>query len=200
MPPWEPTLDRSLADASERLAELWAAPSPSPAPAVATLPTTTSVMQHQVDGKDFTHLTAKQRKLFLTVLMEKEHIAIERLAELDKLYHLSKTNNVEVGFSWFLLCLRNRYTEPIPDLITYLSHHGHVILLRPLYQEFAKVNFDLAKQTYVQNRQRYAFDVTSALDPTFDKEKHHLTMKELAHITLTLAKWRSGIAGGHHIH
>ena len=62
----------------------------------------------------------------------------QRMAELDKAFHLTRSGNSEIAFQWLLMSIRNRYEPAYPRLEEFLLSVGRRKFIRPLYQELAK--------------------------------------------------------------
>lgn len=56
-----------------------------------------------------------------------------RLAELDKAFALSASNNPYVRSAWLELAIANRYDPALPSLEAFLTSVGRTLLVRPLY-------------------------------------------------------------------
>jgi leukotriene A-4 hydrolase/aminopeptidase len=64
--------------------------------------------------------------------------AADRMAELDRAFHLTRSGNSEIAFQWLLMSIRNRYEPAYPRLEEFLLSVGRRKFIRPLYQELAK--------------------------------------------------------------
>jgi hypothetical protein len=62
----------------------------------------------------------------------------QRMAELDKAFHLTRSGNSEIEFQWLLMSIRNGYEPAYPRLEEFLLSVGRRKFIRPLYQELAK--------------------------------------------------------------
>ena len=62
----------------------------------------------------------------------------ERMEELDRAFHLTRTGNSEIAFQWLLMSIRNNYTAAYPRLEEFLTSIGRRKLIRPLYEELVK--------------------------------------------------------------
>jgi leukotriene-A4 hydrolase len=61
-----------------------------------------------------------------------------RLAELDKVFHLTRSPNAEVASQWLVTAIQNRYTGANVRLRDFLNNVGRLKYLRPVYDELAK--------------------------------------------------------------
>ncbi len=64
--------------------------------------------------------------------------AAERMEELDKAFHLTRSGNSEIAFQWLLMSIRNRYEPAYPRLEEFLLTIGRRKFIKPLYEELAK--------------------------------------------------------------
>ena len=81
----------------------------------------------------------------------------QKLADLDAVYRLTRSDNSEVLFQWLLLAVRNDY-EPAHDrLAAFLTEQGRRKFLKPLYEELAKTpaGKEQALKIYKQARPTY---------------------------------------------
>jgi leukotriene-A4 hydrolase len=80
-----------------------------------------------------------------------------QLADLDKAFGFTKSDNAEIAYSWFVLVIANNYQPSFPRLEEYLKSIGRTKLIKPLYEAlmkttsgttFAKKVFERAKSGY----------------------------------------------------
>ena len=64
--------------------------------------------------------------------------AADRMAELNRAFHLTRSGNSEIEFQWLLMSIKNRYEPAYPRLEEFLLSVGRRKFIRPLYQELAK--------------------------------------------------------------
>jgi len=62
----------------------------------------------------------------------------QRMANLDKAFDLTNSNNAEIAHAWYLLSVRADYKEVYPAMAKYLKSIGRRKLIVPLYKELAK--------------------------------------------------------------
>lgn len=67
-----------------------------------------------------------------------DDLGAERMAKLDKAFHLTNSGNSEIAFQWLLMSIRNRYEAAYPRLEEYLTTIGRRKLIKPLYEELVK--------------------------------------------------------------
>jgi len=65
-------------------------------------------------------------------------IQSKRMAELDKAFDLTHSNNAEIAHAWYLLSVRVGYDEVYPAMSEYLIAIGRRKLIVPLYKELAQ--------------------------------------------------------------
>ena len=89
-----------------------------------------------------------------------------QMAELDKTFAFTNTQNAEIGHSWFLLVIRNRYQPAYVKLEEYLQTIGRRKLITPLYVELMKTPAGAvqAKRVYALARPGYHPETAAALD------------------------------------
>jgi aminopeptidase N len=90
----------------------------------------------------------------------------QQLAELDKAFGLTHTQNDEIAHSWFLLVIANNYQPAFASLEDYLKRIGRRKLIEPLYTELMKTSAGttLAKRVYAKARPGYHPATAKALD------------------------------------
>jgi len=64
--------------------------------------------------------------------------AADRMVELDKAFHLTRSGNSEIAFQWLLMSIRNRYEPATQRLEEFLTTIGRRKFIKPLYEELAK--------------------------------------------------------------
>jgi hypothetical protein len=64
--------------------------------------------------------------------------ARQRMEELDKAFHLTRSGNSEIAFQWLLMSIRNAYEPAYPRLEEFLLTIGRRKFIKPLYEELAK--------------------------------------------------------------
>lgn len=62
----------------------------------------------------------------------------EKMAELDRSFHLTRSGNSEIADLWLLMAIRNNYEAAYPRLEEYLTSIGRRKLIKPLYEEMVK--------------------------------------------------------------
>jgi leukotriene-A4 hydrolase len=89
-----------------------------------------------------------------------------QMADLDKTFAFTNTQNAEIGHSWFLLVIRNRYQPAYVKLENYLQTIGRRKLITPLYVELMKTPAGAAqaKRVYALARPGYHPETAAALD------------------------------------
>jgi leukotriene-A4 hydrolase len=101
---------------------------------------------------------------FLTALPEQ--IGSEKMAELDKTFHFTKTGNDEILDQWLLMALKNHYTPADARLRSFLVEIGRQRYIKPLYQELAKTpeGKERAREIYKIARPGYHPIAVTAID------------------------------------
>ena len=62
----------------------------------------------------------------------------DRMAELDRAFHLTRSGNSEISFQWLLMSIRNHYEPAKQRLEEFLLTIGRRKFIKPLYEELAK--------------------------------------------------------------
>jgi aminopeptidase N len=90
----------------------------------------------------------------------------QQLAELDKAFGLTHTQNAEIAHRWFLLVIANNYQPGFAGLEEYLKSIGRRTLIEPLYVELMKTSAGttFAKRVYAKARPGYHPETVQALD------------------------------------
>jgi hypothetical protein len=80
-----------------------------------------------------------------------------RMAALDAQFHLSKTGNSEILYSWLRHVVWSAYEPAYPALEAFLTHQGRRKFLKPLYEDMeAKPETrDLGRRIYAKARPTY---------------------------------------------
>jgi aminopeptidase N len=99
-------------------------------------------------------------------------LAGARLDELDAAYGFSRSPDAEIGRSWFLLVIRNRYQPGYVHLEEYLRTVGRLDLLMPLYRELMKspAGATQAKRVFALARAGYQAQTAAALGALVDPD------------------------------
>ncbi len=62
----------------------------------------------------------------------------EKMAELDRAFHLRQSGNSEILFQWLLMAIQSRYEPAYARLEEFLTSMGRRKFLKPLYEELVK--------------------------------------------------------------
>ncbi|EFA75862.1 leukotriene A4 hydrolase [Heterostelium album PN500] len=109
-------------------------------------------------ASDFQAFNSQQTILFLDtllVLTANDHLPVDAIEKMDKLYHLTETRNAEYRAKWYSLCLQSGITRIQPLVAKFLVEQGRMKFVRPLYRELNKVNRELAVSTFTTHRNFY---------------------------------------------
>jgi leukotriene-A4 hydrolase len=93
-------------------------------------------------------------------------LSAKQLADLDKAYGLTRSQNAEIERSWQELVIRNNYQPGFARLEEYLKTIGRRKLIAPLYTELMKTpsGTEFAKRVYAKARPGYHPDTVTAID------------------------------------
>jgi leukotriene A-4 hydrolase/aminopeptidase len=62
---------------------------------------------------------------------------LQKMAELDQAFHLTKSGNSEIAFQWLMMSIKNHYEPAYPRLEEFLMTIGRRKFIKPLYDEMA---------------------------------------------------------------
>ncbi len=84
-------------------------------------------------------------------------LSLKRMAELDKAYQLTQSQNNEIAHAWLLLSIKRRYAAVNERLEDYMISIGRRKLIVPLYKELSKdkTSLEFAKRVYQKARSGY---------------------------------------------
>jgi hypothetical protein len=90
----------------------------------------------------------------------------DRLAELDRAFHLTERGNAEIAQQWLVLAVQNHYEPANARLETFLMTIGRRKFLVPLYEELLKTpeGVERAKSIYGKARSFYDPIVADSLE------------------------------------
>jgi leukotriene-A4 hydrolase len=99
-------------------------------------------------------------------------LASDRMAELDRAFHLTRTGNSEILCEWLLLAVATGYREAFDRLREFLTHVGRKKFLQPIYQEMVRreATRTLAREIYAGARPGYHSMSRGTLDKVLDFE------------------------------
>ncbi|XP_058064832.1 leukotriene A-4 hydrolase-like, partial [Anopheles bellator] len=140
MPPVIPNYDRSLLDACQEHAVLWAEND------LDTIKTSPLLQQT---------ITSVQLIEFLAQLLEKKTIVgltAEKIELLGATYGFSTTKNAEIRFRFMRLYIRARLMERMDEILAFLNSNFRMKFVRPIYKELA--GWPAAKPIAVENYNR----------------------------------------------
>jgi hypothetical protein len=85
---------------------------------------------------DMVNLNAKDWTThhFLHFLRNLDSLSFANMQFLDGKFGFSKTENSEIAFDWFQLCIKSRYAVAYPDLSNFLKKVGRRKFVFPLYE------------------------------------------------------------------
>jgi leukotriene-A4 hydrolase len=95
---------------------------------------------------------------FLDVLQTKPPLSVQVLETIAKLYSFNKTENAEIRYRWFRLCLRGKWSNSYPLVTELLSREGRMKYIVPLYRELCECGEEgraVAIATFTAHKQFY---------------------------------------------
>jgi aminopeptidase N len=90
-----------------------------------------------------------------------------RLAELDRAFELSESNNAETLFAWLQLAIANRYEPVVPAAERFLATMGRRKFVLPLFQSLMAQGTwgrPIATRIYARTRSTYHSVTTNSVD------------------------------------
>jgi leukotriene A-4 hydrolase/aminopeptidase len=96
-----------------------------------------------------------------------QDLGINRMAELDRAFNLSRSGNSEIAFQWLMMSIRNNYAQAFPRLEEFLTTIGRRKFVKPLFDELVKTpeGRTRAMAIYRQARPGYHPITVASIDP-----------------------------------
>ncbi len=133
---------------------------------------------------DMVNLNAKDWTThhFLHFLRNLDSLSFANMQFLDSKFGFSKTENSEIAFDWFQLCIKSRYSVAYKDLANFLKKVGRRKFVLPLYESLIEVcrtkgqkvddlnkipEWELAFNTYEIARDGYHSVTQNSIDALF---------------------------------
>jgi aminopeptidase N len=93
-------------------------------------------------------------------------LTAKQLADLDKAYGFTHSENAQIECSWLVLAIKNNYQPSYPRLEEYLKTIGRRLLIEPLYTDLMKTSSgtEFAKRVYAKARPGYHPDTVKSID------------------------------------
>jgi hypothetical protein len=97
-------------------------------------------------------------------------LAAERLMELDGAWAFSRSTNAEVARAWFIEVARRRFEPAYDRMRQYLTSHGRIRLVKPVYEALVRNGEDLALalEVFDEVSGRYHPLTVAAIEPLLD--------------------------------
>ena len=149
-----------------------------------------------ISNADFVNLNTKNWTThhFLHFLRNLDSLSFANMQFLDAKFGFSKTENSEIAFDWFQLCIKSRYSVAYQDLSNFLQKVGRRKFVLPLYESlisaakqqllssvplslnktitlFDITEFELAKNTYKIARNGYHSVTQNSVDELFQLDQ-----------------------------
>lgn len=120
MPPVIPSYSRELVAVCEKLCDRWVDPA-------------TNVASFSAD--DLASFQPGQRRLFLSLLLNKAPMPADRLQLLTSLYKMEQVGNAEIRFRWLRLGLLSKWEPIVPHVCQFLRAYGRMKFVCPLFRD-----------------------------------------------------------------
>jgi leukotriene-A4 hydrolase len=95
-----------------------------------------------------------------------ESLSAQQMADLDKAYGFTHSQNAEIEHSWLRLVIRNGYQPGYARLEQYLTTIGRRKLIEPLYTDLMKTPAGVvfAKRVYAKAKPGYHPETVGAIE------------------------------------
>ncbi|XP_077546818.1 leukotriene A-4 hydrolase [Haemaphysalis longicornis] len=120
MPPVIPSYSHELVEVCEKLCDRWVDPA-------------TNVASFSAD--DLASFQPGQRRLFLSLLLNKAPMPTDRLQLLTSLYKMEQVGNAEIRFRWLRLGLLSKWEPIVPHVCQFLRAYGRMKFVCPLFRD-----------------------------------------------------------------
>ena len=145
MPPENPNFDRTLAEASEKLAIAWFEVDRS---------------GKMVPRENLKSWSSDQITCFLDALLdlcEDQPLKLETLTAMKHQYGFEMTKNSEILFRFCQLAIAAEDESIVPVVVRFITTQGRMKFTRPLYKALyhSKMASDLAVKTFLENKDFY---------------------------------------------
>lgn len=84
------------------------------------------------DRKD---LTTNQIIYFLQRIFDGEAQSVDKLRALNDVFNFNAVKNSEIKFRWLRICLKARWEDKVPVVLTWINVIGRMKFVRPLYRD-----------------------------------------------------------------
>jgi len=127
--------------------------------------TRTAWLAGKVQSKKFGLDWVTQQWLYFLDKMP-ETLSAAQLADLDKAYGLTRSQNAEIEHSWLRIVIRNNYQPGYARLEQYLTRIGRRKLIEPLYTDLMKTptGTAFAKRVYAKAKPGYHPETVAAIE------------------------------------
>lgn len=100
-------------------------------------------------------VTSNERRFFINLLSPE--MTAKRMADLDRQFNFTGSNNTDIQLAWYTLAIRHQYTAANKRIEDYLIENGRMWHIIPLYKEMMKMPEGLkkAKEIYKKARPNY---------------------------------------------
>lgn len=145
MPPETPKFDRTLAEASEKLATSWFE---------------VDRKGNMVPSVNLSLWSSDQIVCFLDALLdlvEEKPLKLETLKAMKQQYGMESTKNSEVLFRFCRLAIAAEDKDIIPVVVRFITTQGRMKFTRPLYKALYRSNMgsELAVETFLKHKEMY---------------------------------------------
>lgn len=89
-----------------------------------------------ITAEDVKSMSASQIIYFLQLVLDEQSVwSIIKLKEVEKIFSLAKNKNSEIKLRWLRICLKAKWEEKIPVVLSWLNEVGRMKYVRPLYRD-----------------------------------------------------------------
>lgn len=98
-------------------------------------------------------------------------LGIEKMKELDQVFHFTSTNNCEILAEWLHLVIGNKYTQGYKSLENFLSTVGRRKYVLPLYKAMVKTTEGkkMANEIFAKAKANYHFVTANSVEEALKK-------------------------------
>ncbi|CAG9795600.1 unnamed protein product [Diatraea saccharalis] len=102
---------------------------------------------------DIQNLTMHQQIHLLQELVERPALPLNRLRNLGDEYSFRRSNNTEILYRWYRLCIKARDKDVLNEVFDFVNHQGRMKIVRPIYRDLYawKEVRDCAIENFLKN-------------------------------------------------
>lgn len=100
-------------------------------------------------------------------------LTVEQIISLDNYFKLTKTQNAEIAFAWYKLCIDKNYVIAAKHIAEFIENIGRKKFVFPLYKKMIETNYNnnMAQKVFNTAKQNYHNIVQNAIEQLFLQNK-----------------------------